>query len=141
MPSGSASSSVNSKWRRQPMSREKRMEPPRLSLVPSRPVQRIPKDHEADACISRGLGENGEPTGHVRVKRAGGSRLRRIVNSQADPESIRVIAHAECMPHKGKHEQADGAQGENCRHGVRRVLVVRVDCPFRSDDRGNTADG
>ena len=91
------------------------------------PVERVAEHHEPDRRVARRLGEHREFAGGVRVQRAGGGGFGRVVDRQTDPESVRLIAHAERVADERKHEQAHRAQRENRRDRVGRILIVRID--------------
>ena len=64
----------------------------------------------------------------------------RVVDGEADPQAVRVVAHAERAADQRKHEQADRAERQNRRDRIRRVLIVGVDRALGRDDRRDAAD-
>jgi hypothetical protein len=116
---------ANPEIRRNPRTNFGKLLPQERGLVrharrsaPTDPVERVAEHDEADRGVAGCLRQYGEPAGGVRVKRAGGGCLSRVVDRQADPQPVRRIAHAKRMADERKQEEADCAEREDRGNGV-----------------------
>ena len=70
------------------------------------PVDGIAEDDEADEGGARGLGEDGPAAGFLTVEGAGDEGFGGVVDGEAGPHAVALLAHVEHV--------ADGGEGEEC---------------------------
>ncbi len=66
-----------------------------LGLAARRPVDGVSEDDEADECVAGGLGQHGDLAGGVGVERSGSSGFRGVVDGEARPEAVGLVAEME----------------------------------------------
>src|SRR3954467_12392559 len=111
-----------------------------LRLAFRRPVDGVGEDDEADHRVARGLGEDGDLAGHVRVHGTGGGGLRGVVHREPRPDPERAVAHVQRVSDERIGEEPERSEREDGGDRERRVVVVRVDGGLRGDDGRDAAD-
>ena len=106
-----------------------------------RPVDRVAEDDEADEGGARGLGEDGPAAGVLPVERAGDDGLGGVVDGEAGPHAVSLLAHVQGVADGGEGEQRDGAEREDGGDRGGGVFLFGVDGALRGHDGGDSADG
>src|SRR5215472_1131932 len=112
-----------------------------LRLPAAGPVDGVAEDNEADEGRARGFGEDGDAAGFVTVERAGDGGLGSVVDGEAGPEAVTLLAHVQRVADGGECEECDRAEGEDGGDGGRGVPLFRVDGALCGHDGGDSADG
>ena len=105
------------------------------------PVDRVAENDEADERGARGLGEDGNAAGKVAVEGAGDGGFGGVVDGEAGPDAVGLLAHVEGVSDEREREEGEGAEGEDGGDGGGGVLFVGVDGALRGHDGGDAADG
>ena len=71
----------------------------------SHPLDGVGEDDEADEGVAAGLGEYGVLSGGVGVESAGGGGFGGVVDGEAGPEAVGVVAHVEGVADQRKGEE------------------------------------
>ena len=93
------------------------------------------------SALRRGLGQHGDLAGGVGVERAGGGGFGGVVDGEAGPQAVGLVAQVERVADQRKGEERDGAEREDGGDGVGGVFVVGVDGRLGGDDGRDSADG
>src|SRR5262249_30289605 len=80
------------------------------------PVNRIGKDDKSDHCVSCGLSQHSQLSGCVGVKRAGCSCFGGIIDGEAGPKTVGVIAEMEPVADQRESEERECAERKNRRN-------------------------
>src|SRR5215472_7503157 len=112
-----------------------------LRLPAAGPVDGVTEDDEADEGGARGFGKDGNAAGFVAVERAGHGGLGGVVDGEAGPDAVTLLAHVERVADGRRREERQGAEGEDGGDGGGGVLLFGVDRALRGHDGGDTADG
>ncbi len=110
-------------------------------LAAGRVIDGVGEDNEADEGVAGGFDEDGEFSGGVGIECAGGSGFGGVVDGEAGPGAIGVIAEMERVADEREDEERDGAQGEDRGDGEGGVFVFGVDSALRGNDGADAADG
>ena len=89
------------------------------------PVDRVGEDDEADEGVAAGLGEDGVLAGGVGVERAGGGGFGGVVDGEAGPEAVGVVAHVQRVADEREGEERDARRGRGWRRWRWRSLLRR----------------
>ena len=104
------------------------------------PLDGVGEDDEADEGVTAGFGEDGVLACGVGVERAGGGGFGGVVDGEASPDAIGVIAHVEGVADEREGEERERAECEDGGDGGGGVFFVGVDRALCGDDGGDSAD-
>ena len=106
----------------------------------ARPLDGVGEDDEADQGVAAGLGEDGVLACGVGEECSGGGGFGGVVDGEAGPEAVGVVAHVERVADEREGEERDCSEGEDGGDGGGGVFFVGVDGALRGDDGGDSAD-
>ena len=104
------------------------------------PVDGVAEDDEADEGAARGLGEDGDVAGGVAVERSGDDGFGGVVDGEAGPHAVRLLAHVKGVADDGEGEERERSEGEDGGDGGGGFLFVGFDGSLGGHDGGDAAD-